>query len=75
MRGAPCGGPDGEGPIPLLGFTRSDDNYAGSLGVLYFITRDLSLRLEGQFYRNDSNLSLFQYDRTVVAGKIRYDFK
>ena len=64
-----------DGPIPLLGFTRSDDNYAGSLGVLYFITRDLSLRLEGQFYRNDSNLALFQYDRTVVAGKLRYDFK
>jgi len=64
-----------DGPIPLLGFTRSDDNYSGSVGVLYFITRDLSVRLEGQFYRNDSNLALFQYDRTVVAGKLRYDFK
>jgi hypothetical protein len=64
-----------DGPIPLLGFTRSDDNYAASIGALYFITRDLSVRLEGQFYRNDSNLALFQYDRSVVAGKLRYDFK
>ncbi|HEY8242043.1 MAG TPA: hypothetical protein VII68_01175 [Casimicrobiaceae bacterium] len=63
------------GPIPLLGFTRSDDNYSGSAAVLYFITRNLSARVEAQFFRNDSNLALFQYDRTVVAGKLRYDFK
>jgi hypothetical protein len=63
------------GPIPLLGFTRSDDNYAGSVGALYFITRQLSARVEAQFYRNDSNLALYQYDRTVVAAKLRYDFK
>ena len=63
------------GPIPLLGFTRSDDNYSSSLAVLYFITRQLSARVEAQFFRNDSNLALFQYDRTVVAGKLRYDFK
>jgi hypothetical protein len=64
-----------QGPIPLLGFTRSDDNYSGSVGALYFITRALSARIEVQFFRNDSNLALFQYDRTVVAGKLRYDFK
>jgi hypothetical protein len=63
------------GPIPLLGFTRGDDNYSGSMGALYFITRALSARVELQFFRNDSNLALFQYDRTVVAGKLRYDFK
>ena len=63
------------GPIPLLGFTRSDDNYTTSAAVLYFFTRQLSARVEAQFYRNDSNLALFQYDRTVVAGKLRYDFK
>jgi hypothetical protein len=39
------------------------------------LTRALSARIEVQFFRNDSNLALFQYDRTVVAGKLRYDFK
>jgi hypothetical protein len=63
------------GQVPLLGFTRSDDNYAASAGALYFITRELSARVEVQFYRNDSNLALFQYDRTVVAAKLRYDFR
>ncbi|MEO8486259.1 MAG: hypothetical protein ABI585_07945 [Betaproteobacteria bacterium] len=63
------------GPIPLLGFTRSDDFYSGSVAALYFITRQLSARVEVQFFRNDSNLALFQYDRNVVAGKLRYDFK
>ena len=61
--------------MPLLGFARLDDNYAASVGALYFFTRDLSGRLEAQFYRNDSNLALFQYDRYVVAAKLRYDFR
>lgn len=64
-----------DAPLPLLGFTRSDDNYSSSVSALYFITRALSARVEVQFFRNDSNLALFQYDRTVVAGKLRYDFK
>ncbi|CAG0951263.1 hypothetical protein BURK1_00205 [Burkholderiales bacterium] len=63
------------GPIPLLGFTRRDDNYSASVGALYFITRELSARVEAQYYRNDSNLALYEYDRYVVAGKLRYDFK
>lgn len=63
------------GPIPLLGFTRRDDNYVYSIGALYFITRSLSVRVDAQLFRNDSNLALFEYDRAVVAGKLRYDFK
>jgi hypothetical protein len=61
--------------VPLLGLTRKDDNYIYSLGALYFITRALSARVDLQLFRNDSNISLFQYDRTVVAAKLRYDLK
>ena len=61
--------------IPLLDLTRRDDNYAFSLGALYFITRELSARVDLQYFHNDSNISLFEYDRTVVAAKLRYDFK
>ena len=64
-----------QGPLPLLGLTRRDDFYASSFGAISFITRSLSARVDAQFFRNDSNLALFQFDRTVVAAKLRYDFK
>ena len=63
------------GPIPLLGLTRNDYNHAFTFGAIYFITRNLSARIDVQRYHNNSNLALFEYDRTVVAGKLRYDFK
>jgi hypothetical protein len=62
-------------PIPLLSFTRRDDFYAYSTGAIYFITQSLSARVDAQFFRNDSNLALYQYDRTVVSAKLRYDFQ
>lgn len=63
------------GPVPLLGVDRADDYYGGSLGALYFFSKSLTGRLEAQFTRNDSNLALYQYDRLVVAAKLRYDFQ
>ena len=63
------------GPVPLLGLSRRDDNYVGSVGAMYFFTRQLSARLEAQYFQNDSNIALYQYDRYVVAAKVRYDFK
>jgi len=62
-------------PIPLLGVERRDDNHSASLGALYFITRALSARVEVQYFQNHSNIELYKYDRTVVAAKLRYDFK
>lgn len=63
------------GSIPLLAFTRNDDNYAASVGAIYFFSRTLSGRVEAQYFQNDSNLSLYEYERYVVAAKLRYDFK
>jgi len=61
--------------IPLLGMARRDDNYVAGIGALYFFTRQLSARVEAQYFQNDSNVALYQYDRYVVAAKLRYDFK
>ena len=63
------------GHVPLLGMSRRDDNYVASIGALYFFTRQLSGRIEAQYFQNDSNVALYQYDRYVVAAKLRYDFK
>lgn len=63
------------GHIPLLGMARRDDNYVAGIGALYFFTRQLSARVEAQYFQNDSNVALYQYDRYVVAAKLRYDFK
>lgn len=62
-------------PLPLIGSRRVDDNYTASVGALYFFTRSLSARVEAQFFRNDSNFALYQYDRAVYAAKLRYDFR
>ena len=63
------------GPVPLLGIDRVDDYYGGTIGALYFFSKSLTGRIEAQFTRNDSNLALYQYDRLVVAAKLRYDFQ
>ena len=40
----------------------------------YAVRRNLSLRGELLLSRNDSNIALFEYDRNLVALKLRYDF-
>lgn len=63
------------GKVPLLDLNRVDDYYGATLAALYFFTPSLTGRVEAQFFRNDSNLALYQYDRYVVAAKLRYDFR
>jgi hypothetical protein len=60
---------------PLLGVTRKDDFYAIDATVSYAITRNLSVRGELIKLKNNSNLALYEYDRDLVAVKLRYDFK
>jgi hypothetical protein len=55
--------------------TRNDNYYAADVSVGYTLTRNLSLRGELLFSRNDSNLALYEYTRNLVALKLRYDFK
>lgn len=60
-------------PDPLLGLARRDTYYGLDLAVSYSLLRGLSLRGEFLLSRNDSNIALFEYDRNLVAIKLRYD--
>lgn len=62
-------------PDSLLGVTRRDKYYGLDLSVSYALRRDLSLRGEILLSRNDSNIPLFEYDRNLIAVKLRYDFR
>jgi Surface lipoprotein assembly modifier len=64
-----------DAPIPLIDVTRRDRNTTASAGVLYLFTARLSLRGEYQYTRNASNISLYQYARSVVGVKLRYEFR
>lgn len=60
----------------LLFVTRRRDRYTaveGSVG--YAVNPALSLRLEGAWIDNHSNIELYKYDRTVGALKVRYEYK
>jgi hypothetical protein len=66
---------DYDGPIPLIDVTRKDDNYVVNLGALYLFARQWGARLEYQYAKNASNVELYDYQRNVVALKLRYEFK
>jgi hypothetical protein len=65
---------DYQEPDPVLGLARRDTYYGLDLAVSYSLLRGLSLRGEFLLSRNDSNIALFEYDRNLVAIKLRYDF-
>jgi hypothetical protein len=64
---------DYKDPDPQLGVTRRDSYYGLDLAVSYTLRRNLSLRAEFLLSRNDSNIELFQYDRNLIALKLRYE--
>jgi len=66
---------DYDAPIPLLDVTRRDNNYVVNLAALYLFSRNWSARAEYQYAKNASNLELYEYQRNLVALKVRYEFK
>ncbi|MGH8753033.1 MAG: surface lipoprotein assembly modifier [Burkholderiales bacterium] len=62
-------------PDAFLLTTRMDSYYAGNAAISYAITPSLSAWVEYLYSKNNSNISLFTYDRQVAAFKLRYDFK
>jgi len=66
---------DYDAPIPLLDVTRRDRNLGVSVGAVYLINRNLSVRGEYRYAKNTSNLELYDYTRHVGALKVRYEFK
>lgn len=66
---------DYDAPIPLIDVTRRDRNIGASLGAIYLVNRNLSVRAEYRYAKNTSNLELYEYTRHVGVLKVRYDFK
>ena len=66
---------DYDAPIPLLDVTRRDRNLGASVGAVYLVNRNLSVRGEYRYAKNTSNLELYEYTRHVGALKVRYEFK
>jgi len=66
---------DYDAPIPLLDVTRRDRNLGVSVGAVYLVNRNLSVRGEYRYAKNTSNLELYEYTRHVGALKVRYEFK
>jgi hypothetical protein len=53
---------------------RHDDNVGVDATATYQITREWSGRIELNWNEENSNVGLFDYDRTAVALKLRYEF-
>lgn len=66
---------DFDEPDFLFGTTRRDHYYALELGANYRLTRQLILRADYTHMSNDSNITLFEYERDVVSLRARYEFR
>lgn len=58
---------------PLFGAKREDTLYDVTLGVSWAVAKGWSLRPQVMYMKNQSNLPLFQYDRTDVSVNLRLD--
>lgn len=54
---------------------RKDDVITVDVFASYFYNKQLSVRADLQWTQQDSNVGLFDYDRTTVGVKARYEFK
>jgi len=54
---------------------RLDRYLAGDVSVAYAVNRAWSVRGEALIASNHSNIGLYQYDRSLIAVKLRYEFK
>lgn len=64
-----------DGRDALLGVVRKDKFYGVDAAMVYAVTREWSVRGEYTYSNNDANLALYEFDRHLVAVKLRYEFK
>ncbi len=65
---------DYDAPHPDFAQTRSDDLYQAALGWRWQPDATWSFNAEARYNHNNSNISLFDYDRTLLTVGARYDF-
>jgi tetratricopeptide (TPR) repeat protein len=59
---------------PTFGIKREDTLYDVTAGVIWSFAKGWSLRPQVLYYKNKSNLPLFEYDRTDASINLRVDF-
>lgn len=64
-----------EGPMALLATTRQDRVTTLDAAVSYRYSQALTLRAELQGALQKSNVDLYEYDRSTLAFKARYEFR
>ena len=64
-----------KGPDPLFAARRDDDFIGLDAGLSYRWDKQLTLKAEYAWSDNRSNLALYKYDRSVIAVKLRYEFR
>ncbi len=57
---------------PYFGELREDDQMSNALGWQWLIFKGFSFRTEFSYTKNDSNIELYEYDRTKLDLGIRY---
>jgi len=60
---------------PTESLTRDDKQYDANLGLSWHYDKAWTLRPQISYLRNNSNIVIFQHDRTDVSVTIRRDFK
>ena len=59
---------------PIFLTKRKDRQYDASLSINYFPVQDWSIKPQLSYSKNDSNIDLNSYDRTVISVSVRKDF-
>ncbi len=60
---------------PTAALTRDDKQYDANLGINWHYDKLWTLRPQISYLRNNSNIAIYQFDRTDVSVTIRRDFK
>lgn len=60
---------------PATSTQRRDHFYSAEASLAYAIDRNWSVRAEYTYSNQQSNIGFFDFDRHVLAAKVRYDFK
>lgn len=60
---------------PTASLTRDDKQYDANLGLNWHYDKAWTVRPQISYIRNNSNIAIFEFDRTDVSVTIRRDFK
>jgi hypothetical protein len=55
--------------------TRRDRYYEAAAGVVWHVQRDWTLRPQIAYSRNQSNITIYDYDRLEISLTLRRDFR